>query len=95
MITLQGNFRKITNLGYSKKIPNTDTKTSYSLVATINIPSINHFSCSLIDPNFCGNSHTGFWNHDSLLNDSQVMKVLSFDMVASQRPQILFNNRED
>ena len=91
--TLKATFRKMSAFDYSLQILNSQTNTTYSLVGTINTPSIDHFNCFIFNPTFDKRSHSDFWLHDSF-GDGHLKKLSDFGEISKQRPYILFYKKD-
>ena len=81
--TLKATFRKNFSFRLQSQIIDSQTSTTYSLMETINTPSIHHFNCFMINPTFDKRSLSGFWVHDSF-GDGHLKKVSDFSEISNK-----------
>jgi len=67
------------------------TQSIYTLMATINRPSVNHFNCCIFEPLLSGkNQLEGWWIHDGIKDKGKLKKMNASAAVIDQKPILLF-----
>jgi len=68
---------------------------TYNLIATINSPSPQHFNCSVFSPKIGSAVKEGWFFRDGLHNNGRIIPKKSFFEIVSEKPFVLFYERED
>ena len=77
---------------FNQNLQNCLSKKTFQLIATINSPYRGHFNCSVLNPHLpLTNKHyQGWFVHDGLRHDGNMIAVQDFKKVKINRPIILF-----
>jgi len=70
-------------------------KIYYKLIGSINAPSDKHFNCAVFNPRIYNNKLDGWYFHDGIKNNGNLVKVKSFKKIRQQKPFVLFYERID